>query len=61
MKSITLYFPNFKVLWEFKQTANVLNCRIHSGEMTITAELNEQQIELATSDYEARVPDEKVA
>jgi len=61
MKTITLLFTSFTNLWEFKQMTNTTNCKINSVQLTITAEFNQAQIELAVSKFEAVVIEDKVA
>ena len=40
---------------------NTTNCKINSVQLTITAEFNQAQIELAVSKFEAVVIEDKVA
>jgi len=61
MKTVTLRFPSFNVLWEFKLTTNTNNFNINSVQITLTAEFNDAQIQLAISTFEAVVVEEKVA
>ncbi|HEU0109442.1 MAG TPA: hypothetical protein VFQ73_01145 [Flavisolibacter sp.] len=61
MKTTTLVFPSFEALWEFKQTTNTLNFKINSVSLTITAQWNEAQIELALTKFKASVAKSKAA
>ncbi|MGN6402036.1 MAG: hypothetical protein ACTHMD_16370 [Flavisolibacter sp.] len=61
MKTITLMFRSVNDLWEFKQMTNTTNFKINSLQITITAELNQAQIELAVSTFHAVVVEDKVA
>lgn len=61
MKTVTILFHSFNDLWEFKQMTNTNNFKINSVQLTITAEFNEAQIELAISTFEAIVIENKVA
>ena len=61
MKTVTLRFPSFTVLWEFKLTTNTNNFKINTLQLTLTAEFNDAQIQLAVSGFDANVVEEKVA
>jgi hypothetical protein len=61
MKTITLMFRSFNDLWEFKQMTNTNNFKINSVQLTLTAEFNEAQIDLAISTFKAVVIENKVA
>jgi hypothetical protein len=61
MKTVTLRFPSFNVLWEFKLTTNTNNFKINTLQLTLTAEFNDTQIELAVSSFDAIIVEEKVA
>ncbi|MGN6166465.1 MAG: hypothetical protein ACTHOF_18185 [Flavisolibacter sp.] len=61
MKTITLMFRSVNDLWEFKQMTNTTNFKINSVQITITAEFNQAQIELAISTFQAVVVEDKVA
>jgi hypothetical protein len=61
MKTITLMFRSINDLWEFKQMTNTTNFKINSVQVTITAEFNQAQIELAISTFYAVVVEDKVA
>jgi len=61
MKTVTLRFPSFNVLWEFKLTTNTNNFKINTLQLTLTAEFNDAQIQLAVSGFDANVVEEKVA
>ncbi len=61
MKTVTLRFPSFNVLWEFKLTTNTNNFKINTIQSTLTAEFNDAQIQLAIAGFEAVVVEEKVA
>jgi hypothetical protein len=61
MKTITLMFRSINDLWEFKQMTNTSNFKINSVQVTITAEFNQAQIELAISTFSAVVVENKVA
>ena len=61
MKTTTLMFHTFTDLWEFKQMTNTNNFKVNSVQLTITAEFNEAQIELAVSTFGAVVVENKVA
>ena len=61
MKTITLQFRSFNDIWEFKQMTNTNNFKINSVQLTITAEFNEMQIELAAATFNAVVTEDKVA
>ncbi|HJW18552.1 MAG TPA: hypothetical protein VJ499_15590 [Flavisolibacter sp.] len=61
MKTVTLRFPSFNVLWEFKLTTNTNNFRINTIQLTLTAEFNPSQIELAISGFDGVIVEEKVA
>jgi len=61
MKTITLMFRSINDLWEFKQMTNTNNFKVNSVDLTITAEFNEAQIELANSTFQAVVVEDKVA
>ncbi|SHE35225.1 hypothetical protein [Flavisolibacter ginsengisoli] len=61
MKTVTLRFPSFNVLWEFKLTTNTSNFKINTLQLTLIAEFNDAQIQLAVSGFDAVVVEEKVA
>jgi len=61
MKGITLMFRTFNELWEFKQVTNTMNYKINSVQLTLTAEFNSVQIQLAISDFDAIIEEDKVA
>lgn len=61
MKTITLMFRSINDLWEFKQMTNTANFKINSVQITITAEFNQAQVELAISTFYAVVVEDKVA
>ena len=61
MKTITLMFRSLADLWEFKQMTNTTTFKINSVLLTLTAELNTSQIELAVSNFSAVVIEDKVA
>ncbi len=61
MKGTTLMFRTFNELWEFKQVTNTMNYKINSVQLTLTAEFNPVQIELAISGFDAIIEEDKVA
>ncbi|MGZ3849923.1 MAG: hypothetical protein ACXVMS_17120 [Flavisolibacter sp.] len=61
MKTITLMFRSFTDLWEFKQMTNTTNFKINSVQLTLTAEFNQAQTDLAISTYHAVVVEDKAA
>lgn len=54
-------FRSFNDLWEFKLMTNTTNFKINSVQLTLTAEFNQSQIELAMSTFFAVIVEEKVA
>lgn len=54
-------FRTFNELWEFKQVTNTMNYKINSVQLTLTAEFNSVQIQLAISDFDAIIEEDKVA
>ena len=61
MKNTTLIFPTFALLWEFKCAAEILTCKVNSEQLSLTAELSEEQIDKAIENYKAKFPEDEMA
>ena len=54
-KTITLQFPNHKILWSFAKTHVSSNLGINTINMTLTCNCCDSDIALAIKDFEAKV------
>ena len=61
MKTATLIFPTFDKLWEFKKLTGTNNCNINSVLLSLSAEFNEAQIQMAVTAFGAVLQKSKVA